>query len=99
MTYMVIATLNYATPEQRNRVIPLLKAHQQRSLANEPGTLRFDFGLSKDDPKQVLFEELYKNEAAFDAHMEGESIRQFNRECEDQGIEVAIQGWQGTMVE
>lgn len=99
MTYMVIATLNYGSPEQRTKVVPLLKAHQKRSLTSEPGTLRFDFGLSEDDPKQVLFEELYTSKAAFETHMEDESIRLFNSECEKLGIEVTIQGWRGTMVD
>lgn len=99
MTYMVIATLNYGSAEQRTKVVPLLKAHQKRSLENEPGTLRFDFGLSEDDPKQVLFEELYTSKAAFEAHMEAESIKLFNGACEERGIEVTIEGWRGTMVE
>ncbi|MEZ5812475.1 MAG: antibiotic biosynthesis monooxygenase [Rhizobiaceae bacterium] len=96
MAYMVIATMNYGSADQRAKSIPLLKAHQERTLSGEPGTLRFDFALSIKDDAQVLLQELYENEDAFWAHWKGESMKTISQECRERGIEISINAWHGT---
>lgn len=98
MTYMVNGTLIYATPEKREKAVPLLEAHRQRSLADEPGTLRFDFALARDDPTMIILQELYEDEAAFRAHMTGDSMNIIVGESKVLDVEAEISGVHGTVV-
>jgi len=95
MAYMINATVNFKTTEERTRHVPLLKNHQKRSLDNEPGTLRFEFSLSTEDDKQILLQELYENREAFEAHWTGESMKIISSEWQASGITPEIKGWHG----
>lgn len=99
MAYMINATLDFKSTEDRARFVPLLQAHRKRSLENEVGTLRFDFSLSIKDDKQLLLQELYENREAFDAHWNGDSSKTLRGECEAMDIEAEIKGWHGAMVD
>ena len=96
MAYMVNGLLSYPSPDACQKAIPLLKDHQRRSLENEPGTLRFEFAVVKDDPTRILLQEVYENEAAFGAHWHGESMKIIAAESEALGIEVKVEGIHGT---
>ena len=98
MAYMVIATVNFLTPNQRTECLPLFVAHRERSLANEPGTLWFEFTLSKYDANQILLQEFYENEAAFDDHRNGASNKQIWTEGKALGLESVITGWEGITI-
>lgn len=43
MTYVIVATFEYETAEDRTKAVPIMQAHRDRCLRNEPGTLKFEF--------------------------------------------------------
>jgi len=77
--FAVVATYDIA-PEQIGVFVPMLKAHRDRCLRDEPGTLRFD--ILQPEGKLMLYE-VYEDEAAFQAHRNGESLVRFLREAAD----------------
>ena len=99
MTYMVIATLKCSDAQMRSEFIPLLAAHRKRSLENEPGTLRFECGISVDKDDLIILQETYDNGDAFRAHWEGESNKLITEECAKRGIEIEIRAWHGTSIQ
>ena len=73
----IIATIEVA-PEQRHQLLPLLIAHRDRCLKDEPGTtLQFEILLPREDDGKVLSYEVYRDDSAFDLHRNGPSITQF----------------------
>jgi (4S)-4-hydroxy-5-phosphonooxypentane-2,3-dione isomerase len=66
-------------PGRRDQVATLLAAHKAR-LKNEPGTLQFEVLLPKDDDTKVLSFEMYRDAAAFEAHLHGPSLAQLLKE-------------------
>jgi quinol monooxygenase YgiN len=64
---------------RRDRVVTLLAAHKAR-LKSEPGTLQFEVLLPKDDDTKVLSFEMYRDAAAFEAHLNGPSLAQLREE-------------------
>ena len=75
--FAVVATYDIAR-EQIAVFVPLLKAHRDRCLRDEPGTLRFD--ILQPDHNLMLYE-IYENEAAFRAHRNGQSLVRFMQEA------------------
>ena len=73
-----VVTIDVA-PGQRDQVVTLLAAHKAR-LKNEPGTLQFEVLLPKDDDTKVFSFELYRDAAAFEAHLHGPSLAQLLKE-------------------
>ena len=61
-------------PEHRDAWLPAIRAHADRSLKNDPATLRFDLIEDDTDPNRFYFYEAYKDRAAFDAHAKGASM-------------------------
>jgi quinol monooxygenase YgiN len=77
--FAVVATYEIA-PEHIGVFMPMLKAHRDRCLRDEPGTLRFDI-LQPD--RNLMLYEVYEDEAAFQAHRNGESLVRFLQEAAD----------------
>ena len=75
--FAVVATYDIA-PGQIGAFIPLLKAHRDRCLRDEPGTLRFDI---LQPEHNLLLYEVYENEEAFQAHRDGASLARFLQEA------------------
>ena len=69
-----VVTIEVA-PGRRDQVVTLLAAHKAR-LKNEPGTLQFEVLLPKEDDTKVLSFEMYRDAAAFEAHLHGPSLAQ-----------------------
>ena len=69
----IIATM-VLTPGVRDKFVAHLTEHRRRCLAQEPGTFVFEILLPHDAPDTVMLYEIYKDEAAFEAHMTGASI-------------------------
>jgi quinol monooxygenase YgiN len=67
-------------PGRRDQLLPLLKAHRDRCLKDEPGTLHFDVLAPREDDTKLLAYEIYRDDAAFDAHLNGASIARFRKE-------------------
>ena len=86
----IIATIEVA-PERRHQLMPLLMAHRDRCLKDEPGiTLRFEILLPRDDDGKVLSYEVYRDDAAFDVHRNGPSIAQFREETAGMGVKISV---------
>jgi (4S)-4-hydroxy-5-phosphonooxypentane-2,3-dione isomerase len=75
----IIGTID-VVPGRRDEVVPLLMAHKERCLNDEPGTLRFEAMVPRDDDTKVLIYEVYLDDAAFDTHRNERSIAQFRNE-------------------
>ena len=75
--FAVVATYDIAQ-DQIGVFLPLLFAHRDRCLANEPGTLRFD--ILRPGSNLMLYE-VYADEAAFEAHRNGASVARLRDEA------------------
>jgi quinol monooxygenase YgiN len=73
-----VVTIEVA-PGRRDQVVTSLEAHKAR-LKDEPGTLQFEVLLPKDDDTKVLSYEVYRDAAAFEAHLKGSSLAQLREE-------------------
>ncbi len=60
-------------PGRRQELLDALVAHGRARLGVEPGTLRFDVLEDDADPNVLYLYEAYADEAAFQAHISGES--------------------------
>ncbi len=76
--FAIVATFEIA-PEQIGAFLPLLLAHRDRCLKDEPGTLRFDV-LRNEENKLMLYE-VYEDDAAFQVHWNGPSIARMREEA------------------
>jgi (4S)-4-hydroxy-5-phosphonooxypentane-2,3-dione isomerase len=82
-----VVTIEVA-PGRRDEVVVLLLAHKAR-LKDEPGTLQFEVLLPKDDDTKVLSYEMYRDAAAFEAHLHGPSLAQLLKETAGNGDETS----------
>jgi (4S)-4-hydroxy-5-phosphonooxypentane-2,3-dione isomerase len=76
----LIATFEVAEG-RRDELASALKAHGARCLNSEPGTLHFEVLVPRDDEAKLLVYEVYRDDAAFEAHRNGASITQFREEA------------------
>ena len=78
--FAIIATIEVA-PGRMDEFLPLLMAHRARCLKDEAGTQHFEVLLPHDDNTKVMLYEVYRDEAAFDAHSNGPSIARISNEA------------------
>jgi quinol monooxygenase YgiN len=78
-----------AAPGRRDEVVASLLAHKAR-LKDEPGALQFDVLLPKDDDTIVRTYEMYRDAAAFEAHLNGPSLAQLRKDIA--GVVVTLRG-------
>lgn len=64
---VLIVTVN-VKPEYRERVLEGVMEDARGSQHDEPGCLRFDVIQDEKNPNRIYFYEVYKDEAAFEAH-------------------------------
>ena len=76
----IVATIEVA-PERRDQLLPLLMAHRGRCLKDEPGTLQFEVLVPREDDTKVLLYEVYRDDAAFDVHLNGPHIERVREEA------------------
>ena len=76
----IVATIEVA-PGRRGELLPLLAAHRARCLENEPGTVQFDVLLPQEGDTKIVIYEVYRDEAALDAHMNGSSLARLRKEA------------------
>ena len=65
--YVIVVTLQ-AKPEGRDAFLKAAVEDGQGSTQNESGCLRFDVYNDQSDPNKFVFVEVYKDQAAFQAH-------------------------------
>jgi len=92
----IIGNLEIA-PASRDRLLPLLMAHRARCLSVEPGTLKFEVLLPRDDETQVLLYEVYADDATFQSHWSGPSTNRLREEA--QGLIVKVTGTRCALAE
>ena len=65
----VVAVTFEIHKESMAEFIPLMRQNAETSLAQEPECLRFDVCTDPARPTEVFLYEIYKDAAAFDAHL------------------------------
>jgi quinol monooxygenase YgiN len=68
--FAIVATIKTA-PGKRNEYLTHLKAHAQRCLATEPGTLNFEILVPQKEADTIMLYEVYASPEAFEAHWTG----------------------------
>ena len=92
--FAIVATIE-VNAEQIDEYEKALITHRERCLINEPGTIQFDVLKPNDEENKFMLYEVYTDEAAFDAHWNGDSIKQMR---EDTGhIEAELSGVRCTL--
>ena len=77
--FAIVATIECAQG-QRDELLSSLKAHKERCLRDEPGTVQFEILLPKEDDTKVLSFEVYADDAAFERHHNGRSLARWRKE-------------------
>jgi quinol monooxygenase YgiN len=75
----IVATMKLAEGV-RDTFVRHLSDHRRRCLAQEPDTHVFEILVPHDLPDTVMLYEVYTDQAAFDAHMNGASIAIMRRD-------------------
>jgi quinol monooxygenase YgiN len=70
MSRIMIVVEFEVKPQHRNEFIELMKAHAQRSRA-EDGCQQFDVLLPEEDQSRVFLVEAWRDQAALDVHSKG----------------------------
>ena len=77
--FAIVATFDIAAGRM-DEFLPLLLAHRDRCLKDEPGTLRFDVLRPRNEENTVMLYEVYEDEAAFQVHWNGPSVARMRAE-------------------
>jgi len=80
--FAAVATIK-TVPGKRDEYLKHLKAHAERCLANEPGTLKFDILVpqAQDQSDTIMLYEVYTSLEAFQVHWDGPSTQQIKQEA------------------
>jgi len=65
--YVIVATIQIQ-PERREAFMEEMLADARGSVGSEPGCLRFDVIQDREDANRIYLYEVYRDEAAFEAH-------------------------------
>lgn len=76
---VVVGTIE-VVPGKRDQVLPFLAAHRDRCRKDEPGTEQFELMLPRDDTTKIYLYEVYRDDAAFEAHRTGASVMQWRKD-------------------
>ncbi len=77
--FAIVATFEIVEGRM-HEFLPLLLAHRDRCLKDEPGTLRFDVLRPRTEDGTVLLYEVYEDDAAFQVHWNGVSLARWRTE-------------------
>jgi quinol monooxygenase YgiN len=94
--FAIVATIKTA-PGKRDEYLKHLKAHAQRCLATEPGTLKFEILVPQKEADTVMLYEVYASPEAFEAHWTGPSVQQVK--LDSAGLQVSLSGVRCDFVE
>jgi quinol monooxygenase YgiN len=94
--FAIVATIKTA-PGKRNEYLTHLKAHGQRCLATEPGTLIFEILVPQKEDDTIMLYEVYASPEAFEAHWTGPSMQQAKQDTT--GLQVSLSGVRCDFVE
>lgn len=88
----IIAAIDVA-PGTRDQFLSSLQSHKARCLKDEPGTLQFEIFGNHDDQSKMLLYEVYRDDAAFEEHLNGPSIAQWRQETAELGAKAQVTRW------
>lgn len=71
--YVVIVSIDVVVGRM-DELKPLLLAHRDRCLKDEPGTLRFEMLCPKETENKLMLYEEYQDESAYQTHENGTSL-------------------------
>ena len=94
--FAVVATIK-TVPGKRDEYLKHLKAHAQRSLTTEPGTLKFEILVPKEEADTPMLYEVYASPEAFQTHWTGPSMQQVKQDAA--GLQVCLTGVRCDVVE
>jgi quinol monooxygenase YgiN len=92
----LVATIK-TVPGKREEYLKHLKTHAQRCLTSEPGTLTFEILVPQEEADTVMLYEVYASPEAFEAHWNGPSKQQAERDFK--GLKVSASGLRCRVVE
>jgi quinol monooxygenase YgiN len=87
--FAIVATIR-TVPGKRDEYLKHLKAHGQRCLETEPGTLKFDLLVPHEDADTIMLYEVYASPEAFQAHWTGPSLQQVREDTA--GLQLSLTG-------
>jgi autoinducer 2-degrading protein len=85
----IVATIK-TVAGKRDEYMASLKAHGERCLATEPGTLQFDILVPLEDPDTIMLYEVYASAEAFQTHWNGTSMQQMKQDTA--GLQTSLKG-------
>jgi quinol monooxygenase YgiN len=85
----IVVTIK-TVPGKRDEYLKRLKAHGERCLATEPGTLKFEILLPVDQADTVMLYEVYASPEAFQEHRTGPSMKQVMQD--ESGLRISLAG-------
>jgi quinol monooxygenase YgiN len=94
--FAIVATIK-TVPGKRSEYLTHLKAHAQRCLATEPGTLKFEILVPQKEDDTIMLYEVYASSEAFEAHWTGPSMQQVKQDTT--GLQVGLSGVRCDFVE
>ena len=92
----LVATIK-TVPGKREEYLKHLLAHSKRYLATEPGTLKFEIMVPRDQADTVMLYEVYASPEAFETHWNGPAKKEANRDFE--GLRVSASAVRCNLVE
>ena len=94
--FAIVATIK-TVPGKRDEYVKHLKAHGQRCLATEPGTLKFEILVPQEEADTVMLYEVYASPEAFQAHWNGPSKKQADQDFK--GLKISATGVRCDIIE
>ena len=88
--YVIIAPIQIKAG-YKDQFIEAVVEDARSSTANEPGCLRFDVIQDANDANRIWLYEVYKDEAAFQAHLQAPHLLKFRETTQDWRVE-GLQG-------
>jgi quinol monooxygenase YgiN len=76
MSELVLVVNIKIKPENVSRFMAEVLANA-RAARTEPGCLQFDVLVDRDDPTKVMLYEIYRDDAAFDAHQQTAAFKHY----------------------
>jgi quinol monooxygenase YgiN len=92
----IVATIK-TVAGKRDEYLKHLKAHAQRCLTTEPGTLTFEILVPREEADTLMLYEVYASPEAFQAHWTGASMQQAKQDAA--GLQVSLTGVRCDVVE
>ncbi|WP_426439777.1 putative quinol monooxygenase [Bradyrhizobium genosp. P] len=92
----IVATIK-TVPGKRDEYLNHLRAHRQRCLTGEPGTLSFEIMVPKEEADTLVLYEVYASADAFQTHWTGASLQQMRQDSA--GLQVSLSGVHCDVVE